>query len=73
MKVKKVEDETVHGESIWELDLRSFDSASGPAVRLGYDSLGFTKDEAQSILSELMGRLGATDQPEETLQQPAAE
>ncbi|MHA1560348.1 MAG: condensation domain-containing protein, partial [Alphaproteobacteria bacterium] len=73
VQIRKVGDDTVRSESVWELDLRSFDSASGHAVRLGYDTLGFTQDEAGSLVSEVLDRLGVRQDSVDLAAQPAAE
>lgn len=72
VKLKKVGGSGVRSDTIWELDLRSFDSEAGPAIRLGYDTLGFSEAEAADLLAEVIDRIGAGDKAE-MLRQPAAE
>lgn len=73
VQIEKVGDESVRSESVWELDLRSFDAADGKAIRLGYDTLGFSRDEAEVILAEVLGRLGADEEEATLSERPAAE
>lgn len=73
VKIQKVGDDTVRSDSLWELDLRSFNSSDGQAVRLGYETLGFTREGAQDILSEVLNRLGVDEEVEDLERQPAAE
>jgi hypothetical protein len=40
-----------------EIDLRSFSSADGLAIVMRYDTVGFTPDEAQHFLDEVVRRV----------------
>jgi hypothetical protein len=56
-KVTPVPDLRDERPAISELDLRRFAVGDGLRLTIEYDTLGFTEDEAEAILSEIVSRL----------------